>query len=59
MAVVIRRFPFGVSRGPGAQKKEERQDAWIEKLVRGLTAVARDVPQARNALYQLLVELAR
>lgn len=56
---MIRRFPFGVSRGPGAQKKEERQDAWIEKLVRGLTAVARDVPQARDALYQLLVELAR
>ena len=58
MSALIDDFKFGVLRGPEAQKKkEERQDAWIEKLIRGLTVVARDVPQARDALYQLLAGL--
>lgn len=58
MAALIDEFKFGVLRGPEAQKKkEERQDVWIEKLIRGLTVVARDVPQARGALYQLLAGL--
>jgi hypothetical protein len=39
------------------KKTEERQDLWIEKLIRGLIAVARNVPQARVALYQLIRDL--
>ena len=51
--------PFAGRRSKGAPKKkfEERQDLWIEKLIRGLIVVARNVPQARVALYQLLADL--
>ena len=43
----------------GAPKKnlDERQDLWIEKMIRGLIVVARNVPQARVALYQLIRDL--
>ncbi len=51
--------PFAGRRRMAAPKKktEERQDLWIEKLIRGLIAVARNVPQARVALYQLIRDL--
>lgn len=39
------------------KKIEKRQDLWIEKMIRGLIAVARKVPQARVALYQLIHSL--
>ena len=51
--------PFAGRRSAGAPKKnlDERQDLWIEKMIRGLIVVARNVPQARVDLYQLLADL--
>lgn len=51
--------PIGASRGTGAQKNEARNDPWLEKLIRGLTVVAREVPEARVRLYQLLAALCQ
>ncbi len=51
--------PFVGDRRTAAQEKktEERQDLWIETLIHGLIVVARNVPQARVALYQLIHRL--
>ena len=48
---------YGALRSTEGLKKEERQDFWIVKLIRGLTAVARMVPLARAPLYQLIADL--
>ena len=52
--------PFVRPRSKRAPEKkiETRQDLWIEKMIRGLIAVARNVPQARVALYQLIRDLS-
>jgi hypothetical protein len=59
MAFLIDVPQYGALRSTGGQmKEEERQDLWIEKLIRGLTDVARNVPLARDPLYQLIADLS-
>jgi hypothetical protein len=39
------------------EPKDQREELWIPLLIEGLTAVARKVPEARAALYELLGRL--
>ena len=57
MAALLEVSEFVGPRCASPLVKEERQDLWIETLIRGLTDVARNVPEARVAVYQLLADL--
>lgn len=57
MAALLELSEFLGPRCTSPLVKEERQDLWIETLIRGLTDVARNVPEARVAVYQLLADL--